>query len=95
MKEDGAVLLPAEMCKLNLNLLFYVVATHFKVIYERKVPEKKQKQEFTALSFKTLPKIDLSTVASKVKPGMLLCDDSVMSIALRQRVKFEYRDFQK
>ena len=26
---------------------------------------------------------------------MMLCDDSVMTLALRQKAKFEYRDFQR
>ena len=47
------------------------------------------------MQFKYAPKIDLENVASKVKPGMLLCDDSVMSLVLRQRQKFEYRNFEK
>jgi hypothetical protein len=34
-------------------------------------------------------------VTSKVKPGMMLCDASVMSLVLRQQAKFEYLDFQR
>lgn len=55
----------------------------FRVIYERKQPERKQKHESEIVNFKHSPKIDLSTVTSKVKPGMMLCDESVMSLVLR------------
>lgn len=42
-----------------------------------------------------MTKLDLQGVMSKVKPGMIICSDDQMTLALRQRAKIEYRDFQK
>ena len=40
-------------------------------------------------------KLDLEHVNSKVKPGMLLCDDRKMTLVLRDKVKAEYLDFNR
>lgn len=67
----------------------------FKVLYVRKEIEKKPKAAHDALKFKNATKIDLKTVTSKVKPGMMTCDDKAMTQAMRQAVRVQFRDFKK
>jgi hypothetical protein len=53
------------------------------------------KAEPAIVKFKSMTTLDLKGVMSRVKPGMVICDEKQMTLALRQRAKVEYRDFQK
>ena len=47
------------------------------------------------MTFKHKTKINLGKATAKVRPGLMVCDDAMMTQAMRKTAKVEYRDFQK
>jgi hypothetical protein len=75
--------------------LTFVANAGFKILYERKEVTKKMREEEEPVSFKQKTKINLGKATAKVRPGMMVCDDKLMTQAMRQASKVEYRDFRK
>lgn len=49
--------------------------TTFLLIYERKQVQRSMKAEPAIVKFKSMTTLDLKGVMSKVKPGMVICND--------------------
>jgi hypothetical protein len=82
--------------KVRPLITLLVPSNEARVVYERRAPPSHPvNPERPVLKFKHTVKIDLKSIAGKVKPGMEIVDQAKMTNALRQQSKIEYLDFSK